>query len=210
MTKKRIKKIKKKGDDKSADKASDADTDTVATNSNTLIEKYHYEVSIPNSDFILQPRAMALDNKNHLLFVGTKTNQVMKFEMKEEHSEIVVDGHDGAINGLCTHPTKPLFATGGYDNAVKIWDGHQRKCLYTHEFEKEHGDKVGKQVVCAAWSPNGKCLVFGTEDSCIGVFTFGDKEPRLQFQQIYTIPKKIKMRLLKLCNIYVSMTMAHY
>jgi len=183
---------KKKGDDKgSSAQASDAENDA-PTNSNTLVEKWHYEVSIPHSDFILQPRAMALDNKNNILFVGTKTNQVMKFDIKDQQAEIVVDGHDGAINGLCTHPTKPLFATGGYDNAVKIWDAHQRKCLYTHEFEKEHGDKVGKQVVCAAWSPNGNCLVFGTEDSCIGVFTFGDKEPRLQFQQIYTISKKNK------------------
>jgi len=135
---------------------------------------------------------MAYDKKNYTLYVGTKTNQVMKFEMKEEKPEIIVDGHDGCINGLCTHPQKPIFATGGYDNAIKVWDAVTHKCLYTHEFEKEQGDKVGKQIVCAAWSPNGKYLVFGTEDSCICVFSFGDKEPRLQFQQIYSIPKKNK------------------
>jgi len=135
---------------------------------------------------------MAYDKKNHHLFVGTKTNQVMKFEMKEEHASIVIDGHDGCINGLCSHPQKSLFATGGYDNAIKIWDPTTRKCLYTHEYEKEQGDKVGKQCVCAAWSPNGKFIVFGTEDSCICIFSFGDKEPRLQFQSIYTIPKKNK------------------
>jgi len=135
---------------------------------------------------------MAFDSKSQSLFVGTKTNQVMKFEVKENLTELIIDGHDGSINGLCTHPEKPLFATGSYDNAVKIWDATTRKCIYTHEFEKEQGDKVGKQCVSAAWSPNGKCIVFGTEDSCICVFTFGDKEPRLQFQQIYTIPKKNK------------------
>jgi len=93
---------------------------------------------------------------------------------------------------------------------LKFVMDHQKKCLYTHEFEKEQGDKIGKQLVCGAWSPNGKCLVFGTEDSCVCVFTFGDKEPRLQFQQIYNIPKKIKMLQLKLYNIYVLMKMEHY
>lgn len=138
----------------------------------------------------MQPRAIAFDKKNQTLFVGTKTNQVMKFEMKEERPEVIVDGHDGCINALCTHPSKTLFATGGYDNAIKVWDADKRRCLYTHEFDKAQGDKVGKQCVCASWSPNGKCIVFGTEDSCICVFAFGDKEPRLQFQQIVTIQKK--------------------
>jgi len=186
------KKDTKKSDKAPSVAASDDADDAASGNAQTLIEKWRHEVNIPLSDFILQPRAMALDSKNQNLFVGTKTNQIMKFEMKENVAEVIIDGHDGSINGLCTHPEKPLFATGGYDNAVKVWDATTRKCLYTHEFEKEQGDKVGKQCVCASWSPNGNCIVFGTEDSCICVFTFGDKEPRLQFQQIYKIAKKNK------------------
>eukprot|EP01084_Bolivina_argentea_P140247 246615_1 len=98
---------------------------------------------------------MAYDAKTGALFVGSKTNQIMKFEMKEEDATVVVDGHDGQIWGLCTHPEESLFATGGYDNAIKIWDAKTMSCIKTHEFELEQGDKKGHQISCAAWSSDG-------------------------------------------------------
>ena len=61
--------------------------------------------------------------------------------MKEEEATVVVDGHDGQIWGLCTHPELPLFATGGYDNAVKIWDATTMECMYDLRF----------CAVCALW-----------------------------------------------------------
>ena len=94
-----------------------------------MVETWSYEVNMAGTDYILQPRAMVYDDETGRLFVGSKTNQIMKFEMKEEDASVVVDGHDGQIWGLCTHPELPLFATGGYDNAVKIWDATTMECM---------------------------------------------------------------------------------
>jgi len=57
---------KKKTDDKSNDKTAandDADDAPVSSSVQTLTETWHFEVHIPNSDFILQPRAIAFDKK---------------------------------------------------------------------------------------------------------------------------------------------------
>ena len=56
-------------------------------------------------------------------------------KMKDEEASVVTDGHDGQIWALSTSPTGTLFATGGYDNAVKVWDASTMKCIATHEFE---------------------------------------------------------------------------
>jgi len=153
------------------------------------------DVNIPNSDFVLQPKAMCYHPETGNLFVGTKTNQVMKYNMngndeKEPCASVIVDGHDGAIWGLCTHPEEPYFATGGYDNAIKVWDAKDMTCIFTYEFELPQGVRKGKQVNSAAWSNDGGCIVFGTEDSCIAVFKWDNTNNQCEFQQMIEIPAK--------------------
>jgi len=84
---------------------------------------------------VLQPRAIAYNESTGTVFCGTKTNQIVKFEMQTEDASVIVDGHDGQIWALCTSPKEKLFATGGYDNAVKVWDAEIMKCIATYEFE---------------------------------------------------------------------------
>merc|ERR1712087_297422 len=127
----------KKKSTKSKDKDTKKKTSSKVKKSCALEQKWQIEVNIADTDYILQPKAMAYNNKTGTLFVGSKTNQIMKFEMKEEEASVIVDGHDGQIWGLCTHPEKSLFATGGYDNAVKIWDATTMTCIKTYEFELE-------------------------------------------------------------------------
>jgi len=66
---------KKKTDDKSNDKTAandDADDAPVSSSVQTLTETWHFEVHIPNSDFILQPRAIAFDKKIKLYLLAQK------------------------------------------------------------------------------------------------------------------------------------------
>jgi WD40 repeat protein len=137
-------------------------------------------------------------HQNGTVFVGTKTNQIVQIEEKE--TKVIVDGHDGDIWGLATHPEKDLFVTGAYDNAVKLWDANTLKCIQTHEFELEVKEKgkgkkgkgTGKEIVTAAWSNNGKCIVFGTEDSNIAIFSFNNETNKFKYESMVKIPKKNK------------------
>ena len=78
---------------------------------------------------VLQPRAIAYNEDSGTVFCGTKTNQIVQFEMKSDDASVIVDGHDGQIWALCTSPKEAMFATGGYDNAVKVWDAKSMKCV---------------------------------------------------------------------------------
>mmetsp|Transcript_49849 Transcript_49849/g.61212 ORF Transcript_49849/g.61212 Transcript_49849/m.61212 type:complete len:293 (-) Transcript_49849:425-1303(-) len=52
--------------------------------------------------------------------------------------------------------------------------------------------KTGKEVVTCAWSNNGKCIIVGTEDSNLGVFSFNDDTNEFKFSRMIKIPKKNK------------------
>lgn len=37
----------------------------------------------------------------------------------------------GPVRGISFHPTQPIFASGGDDYKIKVWNYKQRKCLFT-------------------------------------------------------------------------------
>lgn len=37
----------------------------------------------------------------------------------------------GPVRGICFHPTQPIFASGGDDYKIKVWNYKTRKCLFT-------------------------------------------------------------------------------
>ena len=153
-----------------------------------LEQDWECTIEVKESDMVLQPRAIAYNSSTGTVFCGTKTNQIVQFEMKSEDTKVIVDGHDGQIWGLCTSPKLPLFATGGHDNAVKIWDATTMKCIATYEFELNDDHPKAYKIQCAAWSNNGDILVFGTECSNIGVFTYRENE--LKYHCMINIPPK--------------------
>lgn len=154
-----------------------------------LEKTWECSVEVKESDIELRPRAIAYNAETGTVFCGTKTNQILKFEMKDEDASVVVDGHDGQIWALSTSPTGALFATGGYDNAVKVWDAATMKCVATHEFEiTDDTPSKGYQFCSGAWSPKGDVLAFGTEDSNVAIFTF--REGVLAFVSMENIPPK--------------------
>jgi len=118
-------------------------------------------------------RAIAYNEDSGTVFCVTKTNQIVQFEMKSEDASVIVDGHDGQIWALCISPKEAMFATGGYDNAVKVWDANSMKCVATYEFEiTDDTPAKGYQFCSGHWSNDGDILAFGTEDSNIAVFTY--------------------------------------
>merc|ERR1712087_902362 len=160
---------------------------------NKLEESWQCTVEVKESDMELKPRAMAYNEATGTVFVGTKTNQIVQFEMKTEDAAVITDGHDGQIWALATSPTHQLFATGGYDNAVKVWNAETMRCIATYEFElgADGVPAKGYQFCSGHWSNNGDILAFGTEDSNIALFTFrGGDEGTLNFVRMINIPPK--------------------
>merc|ERR1712176_895378 len=152
-----------------------------------LEESWQCTVEVKESDMVLQPRAIAYNESTGTVFCGTKTNQIVQIE--NETTSVIVDGHDGQIWALATSPNESLFATGGYDNCVKVWDATTFKCIATYEFEiTDDTPKKGYQFCSGHWSNNGDILCFGTEDSNIAVFTYRGGE--LKFVSMINIPPK--------------------
>jgi len=170
-------------------KTFDIDTGSCGNDGNTgLSNNYECEIEVKESDMVMLPRAIAYDDKGGIAYCGTKTNQIVRFKFDGEDSSIIVDGHDGQIWALATSPTDKIFATGGYDNAIKIWNADTKKCIATYEFEKDDNNPKGYEFCSGHWSNNGDILAFGTEDSNIAIFTYRGGE--LKFHQVINIPPK--------------------
>jgi len=146
-------------------------------------------IRIADSDFEFKPRSIAYSAEDETLFVGSKTNQIVKYEMSTNDVSLVVDGHDGQVWGLATHPTETIYVTGGYDNVLKVWDAESRVLVDTYEFELED-DADAERVTSACWSNDGRYVAVGLESSKVAVFIYENEELKLGI--IHTIPKKNK------------------
>ena len=90
--------------------------------------------------------------------------------------------------GLATHPSEALFVTGGYDNAIKVWDEPTHKCIKTLEFPIQEDCKRGKKINQVAWSEDGSLILAGSEDSNLMLVSW----PEFEFLGFINIPPKSK------------------
>jgi len=129
------------------------------------------EFKIPDSDFEFKPRAVAYDGKKNVIYVGSKSNQIISYAFEDNKVDLIVDGHDGQVWGLATHPKDSVYVTGGYDNVLKLWDAEERKLLDTYTFE-DNEEEEPERVTTACWSDDGQYVAFGTESSKVFVFYY--------------------------------------
>lgn len=173
------------------------------------------DVKLEGSDFEMAPRVLLFDENSKNVLIGSKSNQIISFNLESKTGTLVVDGHDGQVHSVSAHPTEPIFITGGWDRALKIWNTDSKKCVATYEFKK-NGDpwdwqrkqeqEAGEdkkddeerkivrddwEIVSSTWSKDGKWFIIGTESSSIAIFEYAT-EPKIRLNLIkaFQIPKK--------------------
>ena len=92
-----------------------------------------------------------------------------------ENNSGTLEGHSGFVNSVCWSPDGKYFASGSYDETVKIWDVKSGKELKTLE---GHSDCVNS--VC--WSPDGKYLASGSYDATVKIWDAKSGECILTFE----------------------------
>jgi WD40 repeat protein len=65
---------------------------------------------------------LTFDKKNHLLYSGAADYTIRVWDFKADYECIkIIKAHDDSVTGLLLLPSG-LFASGSYDNKIKIWD----------------------------------------------------------------------------------------
>jgi WD40 repeat protein len=174
------------------------------------------DVKLQGSDFEMAPRVLIYDPNNKCCYIGSKSNQIITYNLDAKEGTLIVDGHDGQVHSVSCHPTEQIFITGGWDRALKIWNADSKKCIATYEFTK-NGDpwdwqrkqeqeanedkkdldderKVVRddwEIVTSTWSTDGKWFLIGTESSTIAIFEYvSEPKIRLNLIKAFQIPKK--------------------
>jgi len=151
------------------------------------------EISFTDNDFEFLPRAIAFDAETNDVYVGSRTCQIMRYNLKSDESQIVIDGHDDQVWGLTTcnkEGYEHFYITGGFDGVMKIWDCKERKIIDTYEFENEEGKaQERKQIVSCIWSNDGMLVAAGSEDGFVYLFTWFENRA-LELVAQYEFPVK--------------------
>jgi WD40 repeat protein len=88
--------------------------------------------------------------------------------------------HGNAINRMTISPDNKTLATAGWDQTVKLWE--LSRCARMHDEEKEHLSVTlqvrAGECVSVAFTPDGKELYVGNEDSTISVWDVAAKIER--------------------------------
>jgi len=148
------------------------------------------KIAFADNDFEFLPRAMAYDSHSKTVFVGSRTCQIMSYNMNDGKSEILIDGHDDQVWGLTTcnkDGFEHYYITGGFDGVLKLWDCLEKKIVDTYEFEHEGRDK--KQIATCIWSEDGMLVAAGSEDGWLYLFTWFESRA-LELVSEYEFPVK--------------------
>jgi microtubule-associated protein-like 6 len=146
-------------------------------------------------------RAVDVNMETKKMLVGTLCGQIVESNYSTNSSaNILLDGHFGDLKdkgyygelwGLATDPTKnTVFATGGEDGTVRMWDMATRKTLRI--------GNVGAPVMCVGMSPDGNWLGVGCKNGMVKVYaadSFHEGTPvwtktdsRMQISQVVYSP----------------------
>lgn len=110
-------------------------------------------------------RCLAFHPTGDYLAVGTDHHLLRVYDIHTGQcfvSAIPAQHHKSAINCVKYAATGKVYATGGFDGAIKVWDGVSGRCINT--FSDAHG---GQEICSVTFTKNGKYLLSSGKDSLV-------------------------------------------
>mmetsp|Transcript_28773 Transcript_28773/g.28462 ORF Transcript_28773/g.28462 Transcript_28773/m.28462 type:complete len:257 (+) Transcript_28773:867-1637(+) len=85
--------------------------------------------------------ARAIDVNGNTVLAGTRDGTIAEYQAGGNRRTVLMESHcDGEIWGLALSPTNVnIVVTVGDDNAIKVWNMAQRKCVKTATLEENPG-----------------------------------------------------------------------
>jgi WD40 repeat protein len=73
--------------------------------------------------------AVAVSEANNLIIAANEDGKVYAYDLTKGKSIAILDGHYSSVNSVCFSPNEKIFATGGADRSIIIWNSADRKPL---------------------------------------------------------------------------------
>lgn len=104
--------------------------------------------------------AVSADGRYLACGLGNGTIQVIDLQTPA-HAPVVLTGHRGPVCALAFHPDKPLLASGGWDQVIRLWEAP----FSSAESVPMHGH--AQAVFSLDFSPDGTLLASGSWDATV-------------------------------------------
>lgn len=112
----------------------------------------------PSGDIVLIEWNLASD----LIAFGTDLGELLIFDFKNTRIFELSNMHEFGITKIAWSPRKTIFASGGADNKLVVWDTNLREPIYS--------TYLSSVVTDLSWSKDGRYLVTSGLDSVITLF----------------------------------------
>lgn len=113
---------------------------------------------------------LSLGDHPHLQYGATDCGRVVRWDSREKAVAYTENSHDGCVTSISLNPSNQhLFATGGVDRLVKVWD--IRKLARCGRAEAIHTLAAHtKPVKKVAWAPHCQNLIASCSEETVNVF----------------------------------------
>jgi len=131
----------------------------------TLDDKETANINIATGGEKVQVRSM--DFHKGRLLLGQKNNTAIIVDIASKSQRVVTEGHFSEVWGLDFHKQDNLFATGGHDGQIRLFDANTKSLVTVL--------KLSQKVRSVAFSNDGKHMAVGTFAGKLILYSYNNR-----------------------------------